>query len=830
MKTTRVHKQRSRSFFACSSILFAGFAFVSAEAQQIKWGLTLANINNPVTPTVVTNGDGSISITAGGGDTYGSPDSFTYAYQQVTGDFDIRVQVMNVTSTMTDFSSSIAPKGSLMVRAGLDATTNDLQINATPLSPFQVDGHIETIGRILVANDTDDLPGRGLNYGPGGGVNEPFQGDTTDFGYCTYPNVWLRVQRQGQRLMSYFSTTNTTDAPAGWASNPGSTNGWQLLGIVNAGTNFPNTVLVGISTVAHNGGNPNGSGLTTATYANYGPTPTPPSNPSSSGAPAIPGTGPGAFPNTKVLAANFDASIAADGLGYPPDIVQSSQGAGQQIIWNSGGFGGVARDIIANISGQTPGGFSFARYQAGAFDFLLSPRDPVAALGNLGAYSNPNRERYTSGATNVAASQAWAPSPNYGVVFTTVHKNGQQWNDTSPFFYAATYVQLDGVATGQGYDMIGGHFRGAQFYTRTTKPVTGSPTDPSSNLGNLQRCAIPISIAWFPYDQGWKAGFFDSPQFNTTTAGIPYWKRGNGWGLNSGTALAGYSPPGGQANYNSPGNLLTWVDLGGGTYTGLAILSLSGVNSVNDGMLFTIGNDENNSTRGPSANNAALPDGSGWYVAVRDIETSKASPTTYATGGGSDAGASFSFLYVPYNADNLIGGHVATNGTVTKSAGSFTVSRLATGRYALAIPGKTGTDGVLLLQDSGYLAGQPTVVDTSFLSYEYGGTNTPATSFIIESRYVNPTGGEGTVTLRDADFNFVWVDFLNPLAPPGTVPPVLTITRSGNNVIVSWTNGPGFILEKSGSLSGPWTTVGTQNPSAPIAIGSVPQFFRAKSP
>src|SRR5204863_977748 len=125
---------------------------------------------------------------------------------------------------------------------------------------------------------------------------------------------------------------------------------------------------------------------------------------------------------------------------------------------------------------------------------------------------------------------------------------------------------------------------------------------------------------------------------------------------------------------------------GGGIYSGLSVLSLPGVNSLNDGMLFTIGNDEAGSLRGPSANNAALPDGSGWYVAVRDLENSKADPTIYATGAGSDCSASFSFVYVPYTADNLIGGHIRTNGAVAKSTGSFSVSRLSTGRYALTLP------------------------------------------------------------------------------------------------------------------------------------------------
>ncbi len=373
-----------------------------------------------------------------------------------------------------------------MVRASLDSIAADFQINATPLAPAGRDGEIESIGRMSATGGTDDIPGRMQKYG----------GDSTVSGYATYPDCWLRVQRQGEKLMSYFATTNTTDYPGGY--NPGSTNGWQLMCVVHAGTNFPKTLYVGLSTVAHNGDINDTAHTVTSTYASYGSTPTPPSIPSAGGLAVAASNGPGPFPNKKVLAANFDASIAPDGLGYPPDIVQSGQGAGQPIIWNSGGYGGVARDIIASISGQTPGGFSFARYQAGAFDFLISPRDPVAALQNLGPYTNPLRERYSSGDISVPASQAWSPSPNYGVVFTSVHKNGQQWNDTSPYFYAATYVQLDGTATAQGYDMIGGHFRGAQFYTRTTKLVTGTPTDPASDLGGLQRCAIPISVGWFP--------------------------------------------------------------------------------------------------------------------------------------------------------------------------------------------------------------------------------------------------------------------------------------------------------------------------------------------
>jgi hypothetical protein len=806
--------------------LCIGLAMAAAVAQPIQWGLTLTNINNPVSASVVTNADGSIAITAGGGDTYGKPDSFTYAYQQITGDFDICVQVVNVAPNFdTTQGGYDSPKGSLMVRSSLDPSAYDIQINALPVSAPR-NGQIESIGRLDLGTDTDDLPGKLQNYG----------GDTTSDGYCTYPDVWLRIQRQGNKFVTYFATANTTDFPSG--ANPGTTNGWQMLTVAHP-TVFPKTVYVGLSTVAHVPNTSDTTSLVTSTYAHYGPTPHPHSLPSANGVVVDSSQAPGPFPNTHVLAANLDASVSADGMGYPPDIVQSSQGAPQPITWNgSGGFGGVNRDIIAGIPAQSWDGFSFARYQAGAFDFMLSPQNPSNALQNLGPYSNPLRERFSTGNPTVPASHAWAPSPDHGFVMPIVRKNWQAWNDQAPGFYAAAYVQLDQVATGAGYDMTGGHFRGGQFYTRTTKLVTGPVSAAGPDSGSLQRCAIPIALVWFPYEQGWKAGYFDGSAFDTSNPGRPHWKRGDGWGLHGASAVEGLSNGSHQNEYNSPANLLSWVDLtGAGTYSGLAMVTLSGINSLTNGMLFTVGNDENNGIRGPSANNAPLADGSGWYVAVRDIETSKADPTTYATTGASDAGSSFSFLYIPWSADNLLAGYIrGTNGAVIKGVGNFNLQRLSTGRYALTVPGKSGTNGVLMLQNTGYLAVQPSgmtnVVDNSFLSYEYGGTNTPANAFIIEARYVDASGGgEGVVTFRDADFTFVWVDFQNPLAPPGTLPPVLTVTRNGTKVVVSWTNGPGFVLQTANTLSNQtgWSDLGTQNPQE-VTIGTTPQFFRVKSP
>lgn len=61
--------------------------------------------------------------------------------------------------------------------------------------------------------------------------------------------------------------------------------------------------------------------------------------------------------------------------------------------------------------------------------------------------------------------------------------------------------------------------------------------------------------------------------------------------------------------------------------------------------------------------------------------------------------------------------------------------------------------------------------------------------------------------------------------------PVLTITHSGNKVIVSWSNGAGFRLQQTGDLSGSsvWGELGTQNPQT-NAITPGNAFFRVIAP
>jgi len=99
------------------------------------------------------------------------------------------------------------------------------------------------------------------------------------------------------------------------------------------------------------------------------------------------------------------------------------------------------------------------------------------------------------------------------------------------------------------------------------------------------------------------------------------------------------------------------------------------------------------------------------------------------------------------------------------------------------------------------------------LSYEAN-----ADGFLVESRAVNPAApaSASAVQLRDANFQFAWVDFTNPLSP-AVVVPQLAVERSGSNLLISWKGaGSSFVLEATPSLVKPsW---------APLTDGSATSF------
>jgi hypothetical protein len=153
------------------------------------------------------------------------------------------------------------------------------------------------------------------------------------------------------------------------------------------------------------------------------------------------------------------------------------------------------------------------------------------------------------------------------------------------------------------------------------------------------------------------------------------------------------------------------------TYGGLGVLTLPGVNAETNGMLFTTSANGNSDVNivGVAPTNDATSGASGWLVTIR--EDSALTAEEVANGGQFQ----FEFVYIPYNAQNLIGGHInGASGASLHSAGTFTLGRTGTGTYELTIPGKGGITARCCSRVADFEATTTTpMASRAFLSYQY---------------------------------------------------------------------------------------------------------------
>jgi hypothetical protein len=484
---------------------------------------------------------------------------------------------------------------------------------------------------------------------------------------------------------------------------------------------------------------------------------------------------------------------APDGGTLPGPFPGNSVSAANWIATGSSTFDTT---VSIGLEGGGPIPWSMSRYNRGDFSIRLSPLDPVGAQDNFGIlqdFAGP-------GTAAVPEEQAWRPSSDAGVLIPTARTNGPiDWNDgQGPFF--PVVAASTGTSSGYGYSMVDGTFGKGDADVQTGKAgdQNGKPS-PEANFN--------FATTWFPYNQGWTAGAVGNPD----AAGNPQWD---------------------NANAHSPGletNIVSWLG-SDGAFGGTAVLSLPGVNSLQDGMLFTT------SSQGDSAVNiiASAPksDGSGWVISIR--EAAESNPLVLATNQ-----SQFQFVYIPYRANKLIGGYINSSGAAVRSNGVFTLTRAAAGTYNLTIPGKNGTNGVLLLENAGFLAGTTNLADNNFLSYQFNDDGTGNGVFVIQARH---TDSSGSFPLSDASFYFAWVDFADPLIPPATSAPAVTapslsIARTGATALITWpTTANGFTLETTGSLSPApisWTAVGVVGQGTLTSGFTLPatpatQFYRLR--
>lgn len=373
---------------------------------------------------------------------------------------------------------------------------------------------------------------------------------------------------------------------------------------------------------------------------------------------------------------------------------------------------------VTGLEGQGPIPWSVNRYNRGDFAMRISPGDPAAALGNL----NQGFIEYGDGSEGVAASQAWRAGRLGGICLPTPRQNGPiDWGDGEGPFYPT--VAVSWASSGPGYSLLDGSWGNGDLDVNTGRAGTHG-SSPEANFS--------FSTVWLPYDQGWLGGDVAGP---------------------SDTGASSWTSPGAHSVGLSAG-MIRWVGAppDSGTYSGQAELRLPGVNSLEDGMIFTTSSDGSSDVNIVGV--APLEDGSGWLVSIR--EDSEVVAEMVVNSNESE----FQFVYVPFNAERLVGGYInGSNGSKLQAAGDFTITRTGAGTYQMTIPGKAAADGTLLLQAAEYEAGTWTPVATrAFMSYEFSNGN-----FVIQAR---KTTSATTADLADVNFYVAWVDFAEPMSPP----------------------------------------------------------------
>lgn len=415
---------------------------------------------------------------------------------------------------------------------------------------------------------------------------------------------------------------------------------------------------------------------------------------------------------------------------YPFSVVATNMNVS---VFPGSTLGGANSD---NLRVQLPAGgpirWTESRHNEGDIAMLIGPFDPSDP-----SYYPP--DAFVNSYSPLAGGQpfanttlAWRVNRNVGAAFATVRHNGVNNGDVlggNPvgMTHGIAYFNRD-FGQGWGYRMNDGVFaNGGEGSADLQMGVAG-------NDQGLGEANFNVAAAFLPYSQGW----------------LGAWVAGE------------FSGPGvfDHGNPNLSPTTVNWNN-------GIAHVALPGVHSATDGMLFVAPSDGNNSTDIA----AGHPVNGGWNVTIREDNDTDFSGGTY----NNFLDNPFQFVYVPYNAARLVGGHVnGGNGNLINSAGNyrFNLARTASGQYALSVFERDGVtrvsenEGMLMLSVAGALPGDPNLGDRKFLSYEYDANSG---NFIIQARELVATNSPNTqnvfgdfLQLRDVDFYFAFVDFRAP--------------------------------------------------------------------
>ncbi len=181
--------------------------------------------------SVTDRGNGDFTVVGGGNDVWDQNDEFTFAYTELTGDFDVQVRIDSFTP------NARWSKAGLMARESLSEYGRMIFPLITPADvPTTSGGNGGNYTAMGYRTGLDN------NGGVSGGNHEDRDGANT-IGANNLPNAWLRLARIGNVMYS----SNSLDGVA-----------WQLVSSQNTATwgggALPATLNVGLAASRHSGG------------------------------------------------------------------------------------------------------------------------------------------------------------------------------------------------------------------------------------------------------------------------------------------------------------------------------------------------------------------------------------------------------------------------------------------------------------------------------------------------------------------------------------------------------------------------------------------------
>jgi hypothetical protein len=186
----------------------AGNLATNSITGKVATGFVLTDIGTITEPTILSATDSNgFTVLAGGLDIFGTADSFSYIYKSLTNDFDMRLQIGNITQ-----AKNVSTRGGLMAREDTTPGARNVFVGTYPAN-----------NSTWVATERSTVDG-GTAIVPNGYIPRSAN--------ISFPTMWVRLKRQGQTFTTYYGT-NGFD--------------WVQLGNSITDVALPDSILVGVA-------------------------------------------------------------------------------------------------------------------------------------------------------------------------------------------------------------------------------------------------------------------------------------------------------------------------------------------------------------------------------------------------------------------------------------------------------------------------------------------------------------------------------------------------------------------------------------------------------